>query len=549
MNQETKVCKNCKKEFSVEPERKAFYERMAAPIPQVCVLCLWQQQMTFWPFGRFHKRTCDLTGEKLISIFPPKTRFPVYKYQNWISDEWTRPEITVDLNRSFFDQLYELQSKTPRPHQFGTNNTNSDYCDDVWESKNCYLSRSFTNCENISYSYRAVRCRDSYDLVYCYDTEQSYDCVYGFKIFNIKHSFDVRDSFDSAFLYDCRNVRNCFMCWNLRNKDYHILNQPYTKEEYETKLKEYRISSWTELEKAKRQFQELVRDEAVHKINTNVKTSNCTGNYLTECKNLLHSFFFETSDDCANVIRGISQKTSWDSTGLWNGELILSCVNTERGYNLRYGNYCVNCTDSEYLDYCIDCENCFGCVGLKKKKHCILNKQYEPEEYKELNSRIKVRMMQDGEYGEYLPYKMAPIGYNLSLLASTYFPETKESVEKLGGTWDELENTGGSVALLEPSDDIGDVDESIVKYGIKCLKTGRPFNITKDELDFLKRHGIPVPRYYPDVRTSERYKKLADIRSREAKCFFCQKPITHYYPLEWGYKKIACTECYQSQVI
>jgi predicted small metal-binding protein len=41
--------------------------------------------------------------------------------------------------------------------------------------------------------------------------------------------------------------------------------------------------------------------------------------------------------------------------------------------------YCVNCHGSSDL---------FGCVGLRKKQYCILNKQYTKEEYEELVPKI-----------------------------------------------------------------------------------------------------------------------------------------------------------------
>lgn len=37
-----------------------------------------------------------------------------------------------------------------------------------------------------------------------------------------------------------------------------------------------------------------------------------------------------------------------------------------------------------YTDLCFDCINLFGCVGLKRSKYCILNKQYGKEEYETL---------------------------------------------------------------------------------------------------------------------------------------------------------------------
>jgi len=37
-------------------------------------------------------------------------------------------------------------------------------------------------------------------------------------------------------------AKNCFMCWNLRNQKYCILNQPYSKEDYLKKIEEYNLS-------------------------------------------------------------------------------------------------------------------------------------------------------------------------------------------------------------------------------------------------------------------------------------------------------------------
>ena len=36
----------------------------------------------------------------------------------------------------------------------------------------------------------------------------------------------------------------------------------------------------------------------------------------------------------------------------------------------------------EYSIYCTEAHNLFGCVGVRSKQYCILNKQYTKEEYK-----------------------------------------------------------------------------------------------------------------------------------------------------------------------
>ena len=526
-----------------------FMRKYKIPPPDFCFFCRTQNRLAFWPFGKFHNRQCDLTGEKIISIFPSSARFPVYKNKNWYSDKWEPPFLNYNSSAPFFNQFYELQKKTPHPHQFGRENLNCDYSDDVWKCKNCYLCRSLAECENLSYCYRVIRCRDSYDLLYCYDTEQSYDCVYCFKNQNIKYAFNVRDSFDSAFLYDCRDVSNCFMCWNLRHKKYHILNKPYTKEEYFRKLEQYNLGSWDETQRLSKEFQERIENDAIHKTDFNIKTIRSTGNYLTECKNCQECYFMETSEDCAYMVRGLDNKDCYDGNGIFRGELIYDVCQLTDGFNIKHSNFCTNCREAEYLDFCVDCQYCFGCVGLKKKKYCILNKQYNEEEYFELVEKIRRKMINDGEYGKFFPYKMAYTGYNLSL-AGIVFPKTEEQVKKLGGLWEDLENpVSAGVPIYKEVDDIKDVDDDVVNKALICRETGRMFNITGDELAFLRRHSIPLPRYYPDIRTIKRARRLFKMYKDKSNCYFCSKDIDIHNSELFNYKKIVCGDCYLKEVV
>jgi hypothetical protein len=549
MNLVSSTCQSCKKQFSIEPDDLAFYEKIGAPLPTKCPWCRHQQRLAFWPFGKFNKRTCNFSGERVISIYSAQAPFPVYRNAEWYSDTWAPPALTYDPSRPFFDQIFELQGKTPRPHQFGTQNTNCDYSDDVWESKNCYLCRSLLSCENLSYCYRTIRCRDSYDLCYCYDTEQSYDCIYCFKVFNVRHAFDVRDSFDSAFLYDCRNVRNCFFCWNVRNREYCIKNIQYTKEEYEKKLGEYRLNTQEGVLAARKEFEECLRNSAVHRANYNTKCVNSTGNYLTECKNCRECYFFENSENCSHIFRGPQNKDVHDAAGVLRSELVYNVSQLGDGYRLFHSNYCTNCRESEYLDYCFECEYCFGCVGLRKKKYCILNTQYSKEEYEALRAKIVDDMKARGEYGQFFPYRMACGGYNLSL-AGIFFPHTEEEVRAMGALWEEEGGSGTQGReVYEPPNDIADVRDEVTGKALVCTETKRAFNVTPEELSFLRRHHIPLPREYPDVRTLHRIQRLFSIFSREATCYFCRKIITTFYPPEWGFQKIACDECYLKEVV
>jgi len=545
---ETKQCAGCSKDFTVEKADIDFYEKLGVPTPDKCPNCRLKMRLAFWPFGKFHVRNCDLSGERIISIFPPKAKFPVYKTSNWYSDSWEVPALDYDPDAKFLDQVAKLQSLTPHPHQSGAKNTDCDSSDDAWECKKCYLCRSMANCENVSYGYRMLHCRDSQELTYCFDTEESYDCTLCSKISHIKYALNVRDSFDSVFLYDCRNVSNCFMCWNLRNKEYNIMNVQYSKEDYFKTIAQYDLGSSAQVENLKTEFNKLLQTQAVHRINNNIKTINSTGNFLTENKGCRQCFFLETSEDCSHLFRGNTNKDCIDSIGLLKCELFYDSVQMGEGYNVKHSMFCTNCRDSEYLDFCIDCVDCFGCVSLRKKQYYILNKQYNKEDYEKLVAEIKEKMKKDGAGDHFFPIKMAQTGYNLSL-AQTYFPETEEGVKKFGGEWEELEKTESKGRETIPfPDNTKDVTDDVVTKALVCEATGRLFSINKDDLEFYRKNNIPIPHLYCDERTMRRLRLMPFATSTKANCTFCNKEMVSYFPPEWGYERIACEDCYKREI-
>ena len=216
---ETKICWNCNQEFTIDSGDFDLYEKVGLKIPKDCFECRVKRHFAFCLFGKFRKGKSDLSGEHLITILPEKSRFPIYTSHEWWGDGWHPMDSGQDYDphRSFFDQLKELQEKIPRPHQTGENNTNCDWCDDVWESKNCYLCRSLLKCENSSYIYRTIGTKDSFDITYSFNLQNSYDCLFCHDSFNLNFSENSRDSIESYFLFDCRNCQNCFICCNLRN--------------------------------------------------------------------------------------------------------------------------------------------------------------------------------------------------------------------------------------------------------------------------------------------------------------------------------------------
>lgn len=551
MNPEIKTCQNCKMKFGHHALELEMYHRMQVPPPEQCLRCRRQHRLAFWPFGNFYVRKCDLSGESIITTYPPETKFPIYKREHWYSDKWKAPEMEIDLERPFFDQLYELQSKTPHFHMLGdAKSSNCDYCDDVWESKSCYLCRSFCLCEDMYYTYRNIRVKSSMDVTFCFDLDQCYECTYCFNSYNLHWSVDSRNCMDSYFLYDCRNCSNCFMSWNLRNKNYCILNKQYSPEEYKKELAKLALGSFAALQKFRAEFAEHLRMDVIHKPDFNTQTETSLGNFLDKCKNCIESILTGESENSYDIFRGHQDKDCVSISGLLTGELCSNIMQATNLYNVQYAMYCVDCSNSQYLDQCQSAEDCFGCVGLFKRQYCILNKQYSKEEYEQLKRKIIEKMRERGEYGKFFPWAMVYNGYNASL-AHMYYPnETAESVKQKGGKWEEPPASPvQGVSSDQLPDHINEAEETWIGRAIECPRTGRSFKVVKQEFHFYKSHQLPLPRYYPDERNRERYRYMLAVESRQARCFRCQEEITTYYPEDWGYQKIACGQCYKNLVL
>src|SRR3989344_3316829 len=509
MNQETKNCIDCKNEFEIDSGDLVLYEKIGLKIPEQCFFCRIKQYSAFWVFGKFRKGVSNLSGESLITVLPSSPRYPIYTSHEWWGDAWDPMTFGQDYNssRPFFDQLKELQEKIPRPHQVSSKSTNCDWCDDSWDSKNCYLCRSI-----------------------------------------LKFSENSKDCIDSYFLFDCRNCQNCFMCWNLRNKQYCIRNKQYTKEAYEQELKNIKLDSYENVENLKNELENMLKNEAVHRENFNLKTTNSIGNYMTNCDKCVNVFSWENSQNSRNSLRGLNTKDCIDQLGCWNNEISgdNSCVTG--GYEIKHSSWS-DCRYSEYIDLCIEVEHCFGCVGLRKKKYCILNKQYEKEEYEILKDKIIKDMEKRGEYGKYLPYSMGICDYNLSN-GFVYFPQTtKEEIIKKGGYWSEenLSSKDGISSAKLP-DSILDTKPEITSQALICPETHYRFNISQDEYEFHKSKNFALPRIHFDLRILKKVKKITALRGYPYQCIYCSKNINAYYPPEWGYQKIACEDCYKKNI-
>ncbi len=547
---ENKICVDCKNEFTIDSGDFDLYEKVKLRPPNKCFECRVQQHFAFSMFGKFRKGNSDLSGESFITILPAKLRYPVYKSHEWWSDKWDPMSFgqDYDSSRSFFEQLKELQEKVPRPHQTGENSTNCDWCDDVWESKNCYLCRALLKCENCSYIYRTLETKDSFDIVYSFKLQDSYDCLFCHDSFNLNFSENSKDCIESYFLFDCRNSQNCFMSWNLRNKQYCIRNKQYSKEDYFNELGKMGLDSYKNVQALKDEFENIIRNDAVHRENFNIRTTGSVGNYLTDCDKCVNCFSWDRSQNCRNQVRGIDTKDCIDQTFTWHNEVSGDNSGVFGGFEIKHSSWSDG-RYSEYLDNCREVEYCFGCVGVRNKKYCILNRQYGKVEYENLKKQIISDMEKSGEYGEFLPYSMGTGYYNLST-GMTYFPNvTKEEIIEKGGYWSEEDlSSSDGVPSAELPDSILNTAPDISSQAFICPETNYRFNISPSEYEFHKRKKFALPRIHFDKRIMSKMVKTSVLKSYKHQCFYCKKDIMAYYPPEWGYQKIACEDCYKQNI-
>ena len=260
-----------------------------------------------------------------------------------------------------------------------------------------------------------------------------------------------------------------------------------------------------------------------------------------------------------------------------NTELSYEIISAISLRNVKAG-YCVwHDYDSSYCDTCEDSNNLFGCVGLKNKSYCILNKQYSKEEYEALLPKIIGQMNEapfvdkkgrEYIYGEFFPSEFSPFCYN-ETVAEEYFPLTKEEAIKDGYLWKDAEgrNYQFTISNSEIPDQIKGVSDSILNEIIECGHAKNKcsegcteaFRIIQQELDFLKKMNLPLPRFCPNCRHAERFRQKNPLKLYSRTCQ-CNSPEhehaknscpnkfeTTYSPDRL--EKVYCEDCYLKEII
>ncbi|MBI4836445.1 MAG: hypothetical protein HY817_04260 [Candidatus Abawacabacteria bacterium] len=554
-----KICNHCQNQFEINEQDLTFYdkvspiingEKLALPPPSLCQYCRQRRRQLWRNERKLYNRKCDLTGKQIISVHAPDCQYKVYEQKAWWSDQWDDLSLgrDFDFSKTFFEQYKELMKVAPRSALWNVDPENSDYNQSTGWLKNCYLMAAANRNQDCYYGNYVNDCRDCVDNLMIKNSELCYECIECEECYDCAFCKNCNGCQSSQFLISCIGCNNCFGCVNLQRKQYCFFNEQLSKEEYEKRLSEIRTNSYTVVEKLKEVMQEKAL-QFPHKFMIGSRNENVTGNSIffsrncescydvSKLENCKYAMWFHDAKDCMDVFAwGMPAELCYDSMEVGGG---------------AYQNlFCATCNGCKYAYYATQCmfsEHIFGCASLRRRKYCILNKQYSQADYEALLPRIIKHMQTTGEWGEFFPLDTAPYAYN-ETVAIEYYPISKEEALHLGAKWKEDQSSSAYQGPeIKVPDDIHEVSEDICKNILTCEKCQKNYRIIQQELQFYKNHHFPVPHLCPMCRHQNRLNRRNPRRLWDRSCMKCNIPLKTTYAPERA-EKVLCESCYSKEL-
>lgn len=476
-----------------------------------------------------------------ISIYPTSPRSPEVK-SNETYDEsivWLYQDYS---NGNIFNDISILLWKVWLANVAQVNNENSNFSDTTINSKNIYLSTVIiNNCENVAYG---VSVKDNstnvFDSMMVWDhSENIYKSQSVIKSFNIFYSITIVNSNNIRFSRNLVGCTECMYCNDLDNQSYCIYNKVYPKEEY--------------LILKKKILQEKEKFSLTDGVGKNIACWNTKWSANIECTDCDNVYYSYNVKDGKNLYLHGSSKGSehaydcftWGSPYAEHMYGVMWAGAAENIYCSIFVNGWSN--NIYYSINCDACSFCLGCIGLKNKQFCILNKQYTKEERHIKVDEIFAQMEKDWTLGAFFPWSMNPFYFNDTAAYLIDQSFTKEEVTKLwylwrdeaikvdipagaevvkvselgnfegfviAREWNDRGNPGGiqwiASSSLHSSSQWRDelsrhIDPSILNK-IIVDEQGNYYRIVKMEYDFLVKHWLPLPRKHRLDRMKENFR-------------------------------------------
>ena len=564
---ESKVCQNCKLQFEIAADDFDFYRKIGVLAPTFCADCRNQYRLATRNVKSLYKRPCDKCGTSVISRFSTHNSAKMYCSSCWWSDDWD-PTIygkDYDFSRSFFEQFHELLFTVPHAAILNSNMIESEYSNMESDDKGCYLTFGGHWNEYCAFSEYSIHGKEVYDSYWVFNGERCYECVHIEKCHTVLYSQECIDCMNTFFSYNCRGCNEVIGCAGLRQKSYCIFNKQYTKEEYIAEKAKMNFGSRSFVADMKQKAR-TIWEQTPRQYRSAVQVVNSTGNDIFNSKNAQNVWQVDGVENVKNFYIAAWSKDSYDETSVAGSEL---------GYQNASGGGFYNCKaivfsfagdfknkkhtlNSEYGYTIINSNDCFGCVGLRKKQYCILNKQYTKEEYEALLPTIKQHMCdmpfissRSGcvfTYGDFFPPEHSLFAYN-ETVANDFYHIEKTDAERKGFIWRDEAASEYTFTDYSVPENIIDVQDDILQAVLKCEHSGKAYKITPQELQFYRTMHIPIPTTAPLQRIKERVVELSPFKLYHRSCMNnCGNDFdTPYSPSRP--EVIYCESCYQKSIL
>jgi len=542
---QAKQCQNCKTDFTIEPADFGFYKKIDVPPPTWRPQCRMIRRMLFRNERKLFRVKEAFTGRDVVSLYPQEANFPIIDDKEWFGQEnWDPMDYGQEFDpaRSFLAQLAELNQKVPRCRQDAVNMVNSDYSANADGLRNCYLVFNASDNEDCLYGNAIDNSKNCCDSSHIFKSEKCYD---GFWLTSCHNAFFCNACTECASIWfskNCRGCTDCFGCVNLRNKSYCFFNEQLTRDEYLKRLAELRLDTWSGVRAAAENARAFWRKFPIKNLQ-GMMNENVSGDFISYSKNVYQGYLLSQGQDLRYVqysqARPITD--SMDVTVSGGTELEYEVVTS--GWGATRLRFCWECwTGGQDFEYCMHCGgtalNLFGCVAIRNKQYCILNKQYSKEEYFALRKKIIEHMNtmpyvdKQGrvyKYGEFFPLEFSPYAYNQTI-SPEHFPLSKEEALAFGARWQDSNPTEHKMTMTfeELPDSIGDVQDDIIKQVIQCAECKKAYRIIAPELQFLRQMKIPLPRTCVDCRHDARIAQRNKAIFYDQQCM-CLSPVAGAY--------------------
>ncbi len=533
-----------------------WYRRFGAPpsqfSPRTRMIQVGAFRTMFEIFWNKHSKT----GEPTLSYIHPDIPVPIVLDEEWHALEiGDMPEyqMSVDVNKSFFDQFEQLVRKIPMGARREWRNIKNTVGVGMWDVEDSYMVFSTVGAKRCMYTYYCLEgSEDITQSIFVLTSQNCFGCVQISRCHSCRAAFESSDCINCSFIYDCRNCEFVFGGANLRYKKFVWFNEQLTEEEWCKRFAQVNLGCRSQFNQHQTSFRQLVEQSASpENFNTNAQES--TGEYLTDCVRCRDCYYLQRGTDCWFA------QSSRDSEGCafvsaaypahqsWMSSMLNECHNT------KYSHTSSRSTGLEYCVNCHDCEDCFGCNGLRKKKFHIFNKLYSEDAYWQTVDALKCAMLDRGEYGQFLPLSLSPTGLQFSQV-DAFYDLLEKDVVRFGSPLYDADRgiafapqktlTAPLADLTQVPDCISEVQSDWAQKPFLDPDVHRRWSVPPQELAYLKRSGLPFPQSHYSTRLRDLYLTMNRPEAEQKHCASCQKLISVGRNKTFPNRRVYCSSCY-----